>query len=284
VAGGPQQPWLHPSRAADRSASRSTSSLSAGVGRQDVQDDPAAIGQREQAAERLPVFHKQHPRGSPSRASSTVATLLAQRPPPAWATGPRILIGRSRRVASRDQVVERPCRSTARTAATEGCPSLGVVDKTGAMPGFWTRLDLVARGGAQVHLASQENQAENQPVCSHFSKWRGPESNRRHHDFQGGSTWPLWATKSLHTALSPLGRYHVDSCGYPRIPLGLGREGPFHVPLNGVWKLRTDRPGSCPCPASSLGAARVSSGRRRWPARRPRFPSGPRSRPSSPRT
>jgi len=31
---------------------------------------------------------------------------------------------------------------------------------------------------------------QNLPTCTHLSKWRDPESNRGHHDFQGRPAWP----------------------------------------------------------------------------------------------
>jgi hypothetical protein len=50
--------------------------------------------------------------------------------------------------------------------------------------GFGPDLDLVARSGAQVQLSGRRNQAKKPPLCSSFTKWRGWESNPRHHDFQ----------------------------------------------------------------------------------------------------
>jgi hypothetical protein len=52
-----------------------------------------------------------------------------------------------------------------------------------------------------------------------FTKWRGPESNRRHHDFQGPAISPARRIKALQIPTSVVGRVEA---GYAWILADIG--------------------------------------------------------------
>jgi hypothetical protein len=93
----------------------------------------------------------------------------------------------------------------------------------GKAAGFGPDLDLVASGGALVQISGRKNQPGKRLICNRFSKWRGPESNRRHHDFQGGGTGSSHRQKVLQIVGFNVVSEVLD---YPRIRADIGGFGP----------------------------------------------------------
>jgi hypothetical protein len=123
---------------------------------------------------------------TPVRATEFIAPRLVRRYlVDAWEASPPVP-GRGRSRAAR------PLFDYAATVALRG-PT--IQPKLAQLDVKWTWRAEVA---PKSIFSARENPAEKSATCSHFTKWRGPESNRRHHDFQGGRGHRLSPTRSLH--------------------------------------------------------------------------------------
>src|SRR3954453_12021565 len=67
----------------------------------------------------------------------------------------------------------------------------------GPLPGPTRRRNAARQGGAQAHVAQSPGVTD--MSLQELYKWRGPESNRRHHDFQGPVPGGVGHTKALQT-------------------------------------------------------------------------------------
>jgi hypothetical protein len=98
-------------------------------------------------------------------------------------------------------------------------------------PSGWARSYAMSRLGLRLGLRAQSWRVAAQirtlsrrrkvPSCRVFAKWRDPDSNRGHHDFQApgaGRRKVRICRDGVTVARRP------DARGFPRIPLGLGHE------------------------------------------------------------
>jgi hypothetical protein len=68
-------------------------------------------------------------------------------------------------------------------------------------------------------------------ISRQFVRWRDPDSNRGHHDFQGVAGQRFGPSKALQIADSEFGRSRRDAVGLGRFPARLGLRERLEVPI-----------------------------------------------------
>jgi hypothetical protein len=85
---------------------------------------------------------------------------------------------------------------------------------------------------AETSRPDEPPDVEEPADCSYFRRWRDPDSNRGHHDFQGlavrsarlRETWKTRCSRSRDSAALP--------AGFPRLRAGSGLRGRREVPID----------------------------------------------------